>query len=414
MPASVFSTLDPAYHATQRRKFANAFSVSSVVTYEPYIDQSTRLLLRLLDNAMDAVPAPSFAVVDFGELMSYYTMDNIGAVTFGHRFGLLDTGEDKEGIFQGLAKRTNYSAFVGLWPWAHKYIFPLLMLITPNGGHGFIAQFARAQMANKERELDECKTRKAEGDVEGTPDDGPPDFMTKLLARHKADPSAVTMFDLFTMCQTNIGAGSDTTSTFISSVIYFLAGGGRDNGRSLVKLRKEIDDADQRGELSELVTWKECQKLQYYQYVIREALRMQPVLANPLPRRSTKDTLLAGQIFPCGTEVGISPWLLNFDESVVGKDAETWRPERWADEEAASRFEKHSLVWGMGSRSCLGKGIAMLEAEKLIPELVRRYEFELGDELRRRVDAGGRWETMARVFIKTPDFKVKVRRRGRG
>lgn len=413
MPASVFSTLDPIYHTTQRRKFANAFSVSSVVKYEPYIDQSTQLLLRLLDKAIDAGPSTSSAIVDFGKLMSYYTMDNIGAVTFGHRFGLLDNGQDKEGIIHELSHRTNYSAFVGLWPWAHKYIFPLLMWISPNGGHGFIAQFARAQMAEKERELEERRTRKAEGDVQGMDDGGPPDFMTKLLARHKQDPEAVTMFDLFTMCNTNIGAGSETTSIFISSVLYFLGGGGRDNGRSLAKLRKEIDDADQRGELSELVTWKESQKLQYYQYVVKEALRMHPVPANPLPRRATRDTLLAGQVFPRGTEVGISPWLLNFDTSIVGADAETWRPERWADEEASKRFERHSLVWGMGARNCLGKGIALLEGEKLIPQLIRRYDLVLDDGLRERVEAGGSWATNARVFAKMSDFKVKVRRRER-
>ena len=123
-------------------------------------------------------------------------------------------------------------------------------------------------MAEKERELEERKTRRTEGDAGGLEVDGPPDFMTKLLARNKADPENVTIFDLFTMCNTNIGAGSEITAIFISSILYFLAGGGRDGGDSMRRLREEIDDADQRGELSELVTWKEAQGLKYYQMVM--------------------------------------------------------------------------------------------------------------------------------------------------
>ena len=138
---------------------------------------------------------------------------------------------------------------------------------------------------------------------------------------------------------------------------------------------------------------------------------MHPVAANTLVRRATQPTLLAGEVFPAGTEVGMSPWLLNFDKSIVGRDAEEWRPERWADEEQAKRMERVSLNWGMGSRSCLGKGLAMLEGEKLVPELIRRYDFDLDNTLKKKVEEGGTWETKARTFVKMVGFKVKVSRR---
>lgn len=46
-------------------------------------------------------------------------------------------------------------------------------------------------------------------------------------------------------------------------------------------------------------------------------------------------------------------------------------------QEQLAQMEKYYLPFGGGTRTCAGRHIAMLEMMKLIPELVRRYEFEL-------------------------------------
>ena len=40
------------------------------------------------------------------------------------------------------------------------------------------------------------------------------------------------------------------------------------------------------------------------------------------------------------------------------------------------------MPFGLGSRTCIGKNISLLEMTKLIPELLRRFDFELDDELK--------------------------------
>ena len=40
-------------------------------------------------------------------------------------------------------------------------------------------------------------------------------------------------------------------------------------------------------------------------------------------------------------------------------------------------MEAYSLAFGAGTRVCIGRHIAHLEMSKLVPELVRRYDFEL-------------------------------------
>lgn len=47
-------------------------------------------------------------------------------------------------------------------------------------------------------------------------------FLTKLLKMHSDNPIKMSKADIFTTCITNIGAGSDTTSVSLTSVLYHL------------------------------------------------------------------------------------------------------------------------------------------------------------------------------------------------
>lgn len=60
----------------------------------------------------------------------------------------------------------------------------------------------------------------------------------------------------------------------------------------------------------------------------------------------------------------------------------------------------------MGTRSCLGRHIAMLEISKLVPRLVRDYDFKLEDSLQ-----GREWHVKNFFFTKPMDFKVRVEKR---
>lgn len=65
-----------------------------------------------------------------------------------------------------------------------------------------------------------------------------------------------------------------------------------------------------------------------------------------------------------------------------------------------------NLQFGMGSRTCIGKNISLLEISKLIPQLIRDFDFELEDP-------GKGWSTKSAWFVKQYDFRCKVRRRSR-
>ena len=63
-------------------------------------------------------------------------------------------------------------------------------------------------------------------------------------------------------------------------------------------------------------------------------------------------------------------------------------------------MEKYMLPFGMGSRTCIGKNISLLEMSKLIPQLVRRFDFSLDE--REDLRCENRW------FVKQMNFRGKV------
>lgn len=61
------------------------------------------------------------------------------------------------------------------------------------------------------------------------------------------------------------------------------------------------------------------------------------------------------------------------------------------------------MPFGLGARTCIGKNISLLEIAKVIPELIRRFDFQIAD-----VD---KMENVNRWFVKQKNFKVLVKTR---
>lgn len=231
--------------------------------------------------------------------------------------------------------------------------------------------------------------------------------MTKILTAHSDDPEKVTKGDLITMCQSNIGAGSDTTAITLSAILYNLL----IHPSTWTRLRDELDNAEKEGRISKPIMFKEAQTLPYLQAVIKEALRVHPATGLPMPRVVPSGGVnIAGHHFPAGTTVGINSWVAHRNTSVFGTDAGEWRPERWLEYDEQGRggeVERYSLGFGMGSRTCIGRNISLLEISKVIPEVVRGFEFSL-------VGCGGNGEGQGdlecknRWFVKQQNFRGRA------
>ncbi|KAF7316002.1 Cytochrome P450 [Mycena indigotica] len=120
--------------------------------------------------------------------------------------------------------------------------------------------------------------------------------------------------------------------------------------------------------------------LPYLDAVVREALRLHPILSES-PRVALEDDLLplsapirtvAGDridMVPVrkGTILTVSLYYTNTAKSIWGDDAAEFKPERWLDgdriPDSAKRYPgyHHTMVFLDGPRTCLGKGFALAE-----------------------------------------------------
>jgi cytochrome P450 len=96
--------------------------------------------------------------------------------------------------------------------------------------------------------------------------------------------------------------------------------------------------------------------------------------------------------------------LCSRDKDVYGLDADTFRPARWleASKDQLAAMERANFAFGHGARECMGKSIAMLEMSKLVPQLLRQYEFSFArPDLTWTVRGGWMlWQDDVDVFIR--------------
>jgi cytochrome P450 len=142
-------------------------------------------------------------------------------------------------------------------------------------------------------------------------------------------------------------------------------------------LQAEIDTAVANNKISSpVVRDAEARTLPYLQAIIKEGLRIYPpatgLASKVVPPAG--DTI-NGVFLPGGTKVGANFWALMRRTDIFGSDAMAFRPERWLEaspEQLVSMEKTQELVWGYGKYVCLGRGVALIELNKIFVEVSYR------------------------------------------
>jgi cytochrome P450 len=141
----------------------------------------------------------------------------------------------------------------------------------------------------------------------------------------------------------------------------------------------------------------------YTTMAFQEGLRLYPPGWGFLRTAIKEDEILGYPIAP-GTRLVLSPYVMHHDAR-LWEDPERFDPERFTPERSAGRHRFAWFPFSAGPRMCIGAGMAMLEAQLLIPMLSRAVRFELVE--------GQTIRPLPRVSLK-PDRPVMVRARLRG
>ena len=139
------------------------------------------------------------------------------------------------------------------------------------------------------------------------------------------------------------------------------------------KLQAEIDGAVVQGLVSAPVKDSEARQLPYLQAVIREGLRIFPVVIATFFKQVPKGGDTIGNYFLTeGTEVGHNVLGIMRSVKYWGSDADAFRPERWLEADDATfemMVDALETLWGAGRYKCLGRAIAQVELYKVFVEV---------------------------------------------
>lgn len=142
-------------------------------------------------------------------------------------------------------------------------------------------------------------------------------------------------------------------------------------------LRAEIDEALSPDDV--IAPWHKVKNLPYLRACIDESMRLSPPVATDLLRKTpSKGTYTVdGTVVKGGTIVSISAYTAHRDPEFF-PDPETFKPERWlVEEEKVKKMHECYLVFTMGTRTCLGKNVTIVQQLVYIATLLHRYEFAL-------------------------------------
>ena len=402
--------VDEATHTAMKRTVGHLWTFNEMAHHEPKID---RLIAQFRQRLGAAADKKTRTAIDLPSLVNQYTLDVLGEVFWG-----------KDGGFGGLKDDIDYKdwtalltamipslSVAGLAPRGGKTLYVFSQLLTDSkvrnsvSHHTTMIADAQAIVAQrvKEREAAEKDPSKNSGG------DGR-DMTSKLLdlvdssAAAKDGKFVLRQADVTTFVYDAIIAGFDTTGLTITHIFYSLFM----NPGAYRKLQVAIDEAFANGQLqANNIRYLDCTKVPYLNACINEAFRWSGAGNLGQVREVPKEgaVLADGTVLPPGVAVTINNECANFDTDVFGEDAKEFRPERWfeGDPDKVKAMERYLYIFGFGGRVCMGKHLASMEIWKMLPIVMKEYEFELTSKPR----VNYMW------FKRIDDFKVVVRRRAK-
>ncbi|KAE8445039.1 hypothetical protein EG329_013753 [Mollisiaceae sp. DMI_Dod_QoI] len=412
---SLFSTTSEAFHAQLRRSVNSAFSMSTLIQYEPFVDSTTELFL----NQTDKLYAEKGEGCNFSRWLQFYAFDVIGEMTYSKRHGFLEDNKDVDGIIDYIAGLFDYVAPIGQIPILDLFLLknPIYLMLSKYGlidATMPVARFARDRMAERYPKMQDKNKSSVLPSTEPIKPMAQPDLLSKFVQSKTDRPEFMTDSLVMTMAVSMAFAGSETTAISLSSVFYYLL----KNERCMQRLYEELDGRAREGFFKDskhgLVTWSESQDLPYLDACIKEAFRLHPAPGLPMERVvPPQGAEIAGHFIKGGTIVGCSAWVLHRNKDIFGEDVDVYRPERWLIDESKDRGEEEKrikemtgtmLQFGMGARTCIGKNISLLEIYKLVPTVLRRFEVRLQDPTKD-------WTVHNAWFVRQLNFNTTFHRR---
>ncbi|KAL8868165.1 MAG: hypothetical protein Q9174_005166 [Haloplaca sp. 1 TL-2023] len=371
-------------HKKQRKNLMPAFSYRHVKDLYPiFWSKSVELVAAIKASQHTDMNLEYSECIEVNQWASRETLDIIGLGGFGQSFNAIqDPNNALSRTYRSLFVPGRTGQILGvlgfLLPQFLVRRLPFLRNDRMKQSSDFIRSFCRSSVEAKRQKLKlETKDRL--------------DILTVAL-----ESGGFSDEELVDQMMTFLAAGHETTASALTWTVYLLC----KHPQTQQRLRDEMHSIlPHPSDPTTVVTSDMIEKLPYLNAVCRESLRLFPPVAVTI-RIAVRDTIIANQAIPKGTNITIPPWAVNCNTAIWGQDAEEFRPERWLEVQQNSRTTEDQtfgssgdgmeakrrntnydfMTFLHGPRSCIGQAFAMGELKCLVAAWVGAFETELEDK----------------------------------
>ncbi|XP_041856776.1 sterol 26-hydroxylase, mitochondrial-like [Melanotaenia boesemani] len=293
-------------------------------------------------------------VTDIGNELYLFSLEGIASILFETRLGCLEKEipAGTQDFINAIAQMFSYSMAVVITPKWSRNLLPYWGRYI--AGWEGIFSFAITLIDKKMEVIQERVNNNK--DVEG-------EYLTYLLSN-----TQMSTKDVYASIAELLLAGVDTTSNTLTWALYQLSKHPQVQDR----LFKEVSTMVPAGQVP---TAAEVTRMPYLRAVIKETLRMYPVVPMNARIITERSICLGGYQFPKKTGFTLCHYAISHDEDAF-PEPYTFKPERWLRDGRERPNPFGSIPFGFGVRGCVGRRIAELEMYLVLFQLIRQFEIK--------------------------------------
>ncbi|KAL3420507.1 cytochrome p450 [Phlyctema vagabunda] len=350
---STFTLLDKKEHAKKRRILSQGFSDSAVRAFEQSIlDHVEKFCATMAPSPSHASSGQGWSQpVNISTWCSYLFFDMITDLVFGTSYNMLGAATYRYVIDAIKASNQRVSVIIqapGItFRRLDKKLFPRAILARNQFLH-FMKKVVTDRMAAK---VDSKNV-----------------FANLAVARDPETNQGFTMLELGAESISLLVAGSDTTSTFVSGLFFYLSRHRDVYERAVSEVRAAFADA------SEVRLGPKLNSCRYLRACLDETLRLSPPVGAALFREALQGgAVVDGLYIPEGMRVGTSIYAIHHNP-IYFPEPFAFRPERWLNR--TSPVIEAYAPFSLGARGCVGKGLALMEAMLMMATVLYKFDFQ--------------------------------------
>ncbi|KOS42691.1 hypothetical protein ACN38_g6432 [Penicillium nordicum] len=366
---NILSVVDKNVHAFKRRTMASAFSDRGLKDIEGQIlNHIQKFTTFLCPKSAESSEEPNGwpSPINVATVCDWLAFDLIGDITYGRSFGMLDS-PNKRWVPPVYTKMSHRGMMCLMQPKVYKYnldkifLAPLYKDILSAGTWVYNRVKDRVDMGDKVEEKDV--------------------FWRMSTAKDQKRNWEYSLKDIWTESMLLLGAGTDTTSSTMSALFFYILHDPDALSRVTAEIRAAFDNED------EIIAGPKLNSCHFLHACVDETMRLLPAVANGSPRRVLPGGLtVGGQHIPEGVTVSSSLYVL-FRKNEYFENPDEFQPRRWivdpefgTDEESVSMAKRAFCPFSVGPRSCVGWKLAWMELNVVLARSVFLYDMMLAPE----------------------------------